>query len=102
MSPGPVARRNDSAASSPRRTKTVQIDNGGIARAHWTEPIRADGSRARDACAAVCSPARLRANGAVEAMQATAAVETQLEAELLRNGGVIPTILKKAIEEEIS
>jgi aconitate hydratase len=43
----------------------------------------------------------LRANGAVEAMQASAAVETQLEVELLRHGGVIPSILKKTIQEDI-
>jgi aconitate hydratase len=43
----------------------------------------------------------LRANGTVEAMQSIAAVETQLEVELLRNGGVIPSILKKTIQEEI-
>jgi aconitate hydratase len=44
----------------------------------------------------------LRADGAVEVLQATAAVETQLEVELLRNGGVIPTILKKSLQEERS
>jgi aconitate hydratase len=44
----------------------------------------------------------LRADGTVEALQATAAVETQLEVELLRDGGVIPSILKKSIREEIS
>ena len=44
----------------------------------------------------------LRAHGGVEALQATAAVETQLEVELLRDGGVIPSILKKTIREEIA
>lgn len=35
----------------------------------------------------------LRANGAVDALHATAAVETQLDVRLLRMGGVIPAIL---------
>ncbi|MNV68387.1 Aconitate hydratase 1 [compost metagenome] len=35
----------------------------------------------------------LRADGTVDALQATAAVETQLEVRLLRMGGVIPAIL---------
>jgi aconitate hydratase len=39
----------------------------------------------------------LRANGAVESFKATAAVETQLEVELLRDGGVIPSILQKTM-----
>jgi aconitate hydratase len=39
----------------------------------------------------------LRADGTVEAFDAVAAVETQLEVELLRDGGVIPSILKKTI-----
>jgi aconitate hydratase len=38
-----------------------------------------------------------RKSGNREVMQATAAVETQLEMELLRQGGVIPAILKKTI-----
>jgi aconitate hydratase len=42
----------------------------------------------------------LRADGTVEAFSASAAVETQLEVELLRDGGVIPSILKKTIAEE--
>ena len=41
----------------------------------------------------------LRANGSVETLAATAAVETQLEVELLRSGGVIPLILGKTIAE---
>jgi len=41
----------------------------------------------------------LRADGSVDAFSATAAVETQLEVELLRDGGVIPSILKKTIAE---
>jgi aconitate hydratase len=41
-------------------------------------------------------PVRIvRANGTVDAFVATAAVETGLEVELLRLGGVIPSILKK-------
>ena len=40
-----------------------------------------------------------RANGSVEVIRATAAVETQLEVELLRSGGVIPLILGKTIAE---
>jgi aconitate hydratase len=39
----------------------------------------------------------LRANGVVESFHATAAVETQLEVELLRDGGVIPSILQKTM-----
>jgi aconitate hydratase len=39
----------------------------------------------------------LRIDGSIERLDATAAVETQLEVELVRNGGVIPTILKKTI-----
>jgi aconitate hydratase len=39
----------------------------------------------------------LRANGVVEEMLAIAAVETQLEVTLLRDGGVIPSILLKTI-----
>jgi len=38
----------------------------------------------------------LRGDGSVQALQATAAVETQLEAGLLRSGGVIPSILRQA------
>jgi aconitate hydratase len=38
-----------------------------------------------------------RAGGAVESFEATAAVETRLETELLNHGGVIPYILKKTI-----
>ena len=40
-----------------------------------------------------------RVNGAVERLQTTAAVETQLEVDLLRSGGVIPLILGKTIAE---
>jgi aconitate hydratase len=39
----------------------------------------------------------LRRDGRVEMLTATAAVETQLEIALLRDGGVIPAILKKTI-----
>ena len=42
----------------------------------------------------------LRANGSEESLQATAAIETQLELELLRSGGVIPLILGKTIAEQ--
>jgi aconitate hydratase len=42
----------------------------------------------------------LRANGYVEAYEATAAVETRLEVDLLRQGGVIPYILQKTIAEQ--
>lgn len=38
-----------------------------------------------------------RADGRIETFQARAAVETQLEVELLRDGGVIPSILQKTI-----
>ncbi|MET0507450.1 MAG: aconitate hydratase AcnA [Burkholderiaceae bacterium] len=44
----------------------------------------------------------LRASGAIEPLTAVAAVETQLEVELLRAGGVIPSILNKTIAEEAS
>ncbi|BAO90949.1 aconitate hydratase AcnA [Caballeronia cordobensis] len=41
-------------------------------------------------------PVRIvRANGSVEPVEATAAVETQLECRLLRSGGVIPLILQQ-------
>lgn len=40
-----------------------------------------------------------RASGATESLKAIAAVETQLEVQLLREGGVIPMILKAAIRE---
>ena len=51
-----------------------------------------------DALAPRCAvPVRiLRGDGSVQALQATAAVETQLEAGLLRSGGVIPSILRQA------
>ena len=39
----------------------------------------------------------VRSSGATTRIMAIAAVETQLEAELLRDGGVIPSILKKTI-----
>jgi aconitate hydratase len=42
----------------------------------------------------------IRADGTTDAFEATAAVETQLEVQLLRDGGVIPSILKKTIAEE--
>ncbi len=38
-----------------------------------------------------------RATGGTEALQATAAVETTLEIEILRAGGIIPLILRRAI-----
>lgn len=46
-------------------------------------------------------PVRIvRSDGSVETFDATAAVETQLETELLRRGGVIPSILHKTLERE--
>jgi aconitate hydratase len=39
-----------------------------------------------------------RANGSVEHISATAAVETLLEVDLLRKGGVIPSILLRTVE----
>jgi aconitate hydratase len=42
----------------------------------------------------------VRADGKIEPLRAIAAIETQLEAELLRDGGVIPSILKKTISEQ--
>jgi aconitate hydratase len=38
-----------------------------------------------------------RVDGTIDAFNATAAVQTQLETELLRHGGVIPYILHKTI-----
>jgi aconitate hydratase len=38
-----------------------------------------------------------RMNGTIETYEATAAVETRLEVNLLRQGGVIPYILQKTI-----
>jgi aconitate hydratase len=42
----------------------------------------------------------LRQDGRVEPLLASAAVETQLEVDLLRAGGVIPTILKQTLSKE--
>ncbi|MBP0619329.1 aconitate hydratase AcnA [Cupriavidus consociatus] len=42
----------------------------------------------------------VRACGSVDEIEATAAVETQLEADLLRHGGVIPLILHKTLSQE--
>jgi aconitate hydratase len=39
----------------------------------------------------------MRPDGSVQRFEAAAAVETLLEAELLRHGGVIPTILRKSL-----
>jgi aconitate hydratase len=44
----------------------------------------------------------VRADGRTKVIQATAAVETQLEVELLRDGGVIPSILHKTIQSHAS
>ena len=41
----------------------------------------------------------LRSGGSVDALVASAAVETRLEADLLRDGGVIPAILKKTMAD---
>ena len=47
-------------------------------------------------------PVRIvRADGSIEAMTATAAVETQLETRFLRSGGVIPLILQKTIASQV-
>jgi aconitate hydratase len=40
-----------------------------------------------------------RVNGQIEELLSPIAVETQLEVDLLRDGGVIPAILKKTIRE---
>ncbi|ACC75889.1 aconitate hydratase AcnA [Paraburkholderia phymatum] len=42
----------------------------------------------------------VRANGSVQPIEATAAVETQLECTLLRSGGVIPLILQKSLQAQ--
>jgi aconitate hydratase len=39
-----------------------------------------------------------RADGRMQSFDATAAVETQLEVELLRAGGVIPSTLQKRVQ----
>jgi aconitate hydratase len=44
----------------------------------------------------------VRADGSIETLTATAAVETQLETRLLRSGGVIPLILQKTIAAQAS
>ncbi len=44
----------------------------------------------------------VRASGAIESLTAVAAVETQLEVELLKNGGVIPLILRRTIAKHAS
>jgi len=41
----------------------------------------------------------VRADGAIDEIDATAAVETQLEVELLRRGGVIPLILHRTLSQ---
>ena len=41
----------------------------------------------------------LRRDGRIDALSAVAAVETLFEAELLRAGGVIPTILRRTLAE---
>ena len=41
----------------------------------------------------------VRANGDVENMRAAAAIETQLEVQLLRVGGVIPSTLARMMRE---
>jgi aconitate hydratase len=61
-----------------------------------------------EATASALSPRRpipvrvLRADGGIDSFEATAAVETQLEVQLLRDGGVIPSILKQYIPKEMS
>jgi aconitate hydratase len=42
-----------------------------------------------------------RVNGAIETYEARAAVETRLEVDLLRQGGVIPYILQKTIRDQV-
>ena len=42
----------------------------------------------------------VRASGAAERLQATAAIKTQLETTLLRHGGVMPFILQKTMAEQ--
>jgi aconitate hydratase len=60
--------------------------------------IDADGSCLRVRAAI---PVRIvRADGAAETFEATAAVETGLEVQLLRQGGVIPSILKRTLAEQ--
>ena len=57
--------------------------------------VQADAQAVQPRCLV---PVRLhRAGGAIEAFDAVAAVETRLEVDLLRHGGVIPYILQKTI-----
>ena len=58
--------------------------------------IEADAARLAPRCKV---PVALhRADGRIERFAACAAVETQLEVEQLRDGGVMPSILKRIIE----
>ncbi|MEJ8851305.1 aconitate hydratase AcnA [Variovorax rhizosphaerae] len=62
--------------------------------------IEIDANAARIAPRCEISVRVIRADGRVEPLRAIAAIETQLEAALLRDGGVIPSILKKTIAEQ--
>lgn len=58
-------------------------------------------ANARDLAPRCAVPVRIvRRDGPVEEFNATAAVETRLEVELLRRGGVIPSILQKTLEQQ--
>jgi hypothetical protein len=59
--------------------------------------IRIEAPPASIAPRCVVPPQFIRVDGTVTPIAAIAAVETQLEAELLRDGGAIPSILKKTI-----
>lgn len=61
--------------------------------------IAADPALMKPRCAVVVQV--LRKDGVTETFNATAAIETQLEVELLRAGGVIPSILHKRIREDV-
>lgn len=59
--------------------------------------IEADAAQLQPRCAVPFHV--IRKGGVVESYAATAAVETGLEVELLRDGGVIPSILKSTMEQ---
>ncbi|GLC97637.1 hypothetical protein Tamer19_70460 [Cupriavidus sp. TA19] len=77
----------------PRGTGPHTLDIRPGDKIHVEAPAHAIAPRCR-------VPIRIeRASGAVDVIDATAAVETQLEVELLRRGGVIPLILHKTLSQ---
>ncbi|WP_144156456.1 aconitate hydratase AcnA [Paraburkholderia sp. BCC1885] len=62
-----------------------------------TVEVDAPADKLAPRCAVPVRINRVKGNGRIEAFEATAAVETQLEVQLLRSGGVIPSILRKTL-----